>query len=78
MSRSNISSKGQLRPVADKRNTLQVPSSETRYKNGGQSNKVVYDERDSAVLVKNLCKGYDKRGPRVLNNFSMNVRRGTM
>lgn len=36
------------------------------------------NEKDSAVLVRNLCKGYDKHGPRVLNDFSMNVRKGTM
>ncbi len=36
------------------------------------------NERESAVLVRDLCKGYEKNGPRVLNNFSMNVRKGTI
>lgn len=36
------------------------------------------NERESAVLVRDLCKGYDKHGPRVLNNFNMNVKKGTI
>ncbi|ODM97142.1 ABC transporter G family member 20, partial [Orchesella cincta] len=32
----------------------------------------------SAVLVTNLCKGYDKKGPMVLNNLCMNVKKGTI
>ncbi|CAL8123153.1 unnamed protein product [Orchesella dallaii] len=31
-----------------------------------------------AVQVTNLCKGYEKNGPLVLNNLSMNVKKGTI